>query len=116
MAVAAGNSLVAGVLFHNWDQDAGAVELTVAGDNPRWLTRAVLAEIGRYTFTELGCQVAVMRADPENARVARILRGVGFDRYEIPRLRGRNKGEAIYLLTDEVWQAKGFHKEVSNGT
>lgn len=101
---------VAGVVFHNWDADAGVIELTAAADTPRWLNRAVLADMFGYAFGQLGCQAVVLRVDPENRRMDRIARAYGFVRHDIPRLRGKNKAEAVYVLSDDAWRANGFHR------
>ena len=100
-------------LFNNWHPEAGVIELHAAGRG--WLTRRVLLELFSYPFRQLGCQAVVMRADPANDAVTRIAEPYGFRRYEIPRLRGRDKAEAIYVLGDDEWAANGFHKELKHG-
>jgi RimJ/RimL family protein N-acetyltransferase len=110
-AVAGHGKIVAAVLFHNWDKGAGVIEISAASDNKRWLSRAVLLELFSYAFNRLGCQAVVARIDPENTSLARIFASYGFKRYDLPRLRGRNKGEAVLILGDDDWRANGFHKE-----
>lgn len=115
MAVAHGEEIVAGMVYCNYDKDAGVVEISGAADTPRWLTRPVLHEMFSYAFDELGCQAVVMRVDPGNSRLDRMLRAYGFTRHDLPRMRGREKAEAIYILGDDIWRANGFHKEKSDG-
>lgn len=115
MGVVHHDQVVAVVMFTNYDIRSGVIEVSAASDTPRWLTRPVLWEIYDYSFNQLGCQSAVQRIDPDNLPLARMLTRYGFKRYDIPRLRGRNKGEAIFVLHDDVWLANGFHKENANG-
>lgn len=111
MFVIDGENLVAAMIFHNLDRASGVIEISGAADSARWLTRPVLFDLFAYPFKQLGCQAVVMRVDPGNARLDRILKSYGFTRYDIPRLRGREKAEAIYVLGDDDWRANGFHKE-----
>lgn len=103
--------LVAGVVFSNYDPDAGVIEMSAASDSARWMTRPVLWGMFNYAFNQMACQAVVLRTDPDNTRLARILTAYGFDRYDIPRLRGKNKPESLFILGDDVWRGNGFHKE-----
>lgn len=115
MAVIEGDALQGAAIFHNYDKDAGVIEVSAAAETPRWLTRRVLKDMFGYPFDQLGCQAVIMRVDPDNRRLDRILKAYGFERHDIPRLRGRDKAEALFILTDDVWRANGFHKEQRNG-
>lgn len=105
----------AAVLFNNYQPNAGTIELTAASDDPRWLSRATLWQMFDYAFNQLKCQAAVLRVDPANVRMNRIAKAYGFTDHTIPRLRGRDKAETIYILGDNVWRANGFHKENAHG-
>lgn len=111
MAVEDGGQIIGACLFHNWQPDEGVIELTSASLSPRWLSRPVLRAMFGYAFDGLGCQAAVMRVDPANTRMCRIASAFGFKRYDIPRLRGRNKAEALFILGDDDWRAGRFSKE-----
>lgn len=115
MAVTEGNRIVGACLFHNWQPDEGVIELTSASLSPRWLNRPVLQAMFDYAFNRLRCQAAVMRVDPDNTRMCRIATAFGFKRYDIPRLRGRNKAEALFILGDDEWRGGKFYQESSNG-
>lgn len=111
MAVAEGSQIIGACLFHNWQPDEGVIELTSASVSPRWLNRRVLRAMFGYAFDTLKCQAAVMRVDPANVRMCRIASAFGFKRYDIPRLRGRDKAEALFILGDDEWRAGKFSKE-----
>lgn len=102
-------TLIAGVLYHNWDPDTGVIELTSASTSKRWLTRPVLKAMFALPFDELGCQMAALRVSEHNKPMLRIARAYGFEAYRIPRLRGRDEAEIILTLTDDAWHQSRFH-------
>ena len=97
------------VVFHGYQPDEGVIEMSAAGDH--WLSRSVLRDLFGYVFDTLGCQAAVMRVDPENTRMCRIASAFGFKRYDIPRLRGRDRAEAVFVLGDDDWRASRFNRK-----
>lgn len=115
LAVLDGDNLLGACLFHNWQPDAGVIELTSASLSARWLTRAVLRKMFGYPFDELRCQAVVLRVDPDNAVMCRMAQAFGFKRYDVPRLRGRDKAEALFVLGDDDWRASRFCKENAHG-
>lgn len=114
MAVADGEQIVAAVLFHNWQPQNGVLEISAASDTKMWLSRATLFEIFNYAFNEVGAQAVVACMDAGRPLI-RIFEAYGFKRYEIPRLRGRDKAETVMVLGDDEWKANGFHKEHGHG-
>lgn len=111
MAVLDDGNLLGACLFHNWNRASGVIELTAASASARWLNRPVLREIFGYAFDQLQCQAVVMRVAPENTRMCRIASAFGFKRYDIPRLRGRDKAEAVFVLGDDDWRTGRFSQE-----
>lgn len=114
MAVVHGGKVIAGLVYTNYDPDCGIIEISGAADTPRWLTKPVLREMFEFPFVTLRCQAVVMTADIENNNLASILIRYGFKRYDIPRLRGRDKTGVVFVLSDDDWKANGFHKVKSN--
>lgn len=109
LAVLRDNRVVAAVIFYHWQPEFGTVEISGAGDGP-WLTKGVLDQMAEYVFEEMKCQAVCMRADPDNRRVDRMARAAGFERYDIPHMRGRGKPEATFILTADTWSAGKFCK------
>lgn len=114
MLVADGDRVLAGVMFHNWQPASGVVQISAASDSKRWLTRPILREMFAYAFDTMGAQAVVACMDAGRT-LARIFEAYGFKKYEIPRLRGRDKAEAVMVLGDDEWKANGFHKETDHG-
>ena len=114
LAVADAEKLCAAVLFHNYNPGAGTIEISAASDSKRWLTRPILREIFAFAFLQIGVQAVVARM-AAGRDLARIFTAYGFKKYDIPRLRGRDKAESIMVLSDDDWHANGFHKEFPHG-
>ena len=102
-------------IYQNYTPENGTIEISAAAISPTWLSRQVLREMFSYPFGQLKCQAVVLRCGADDRRMDRIARAYGFQRYDIPRLRGRDKGEAVFILTEEDWRANGFHKEIAHG-
>lgn len=72
--------LVAGVVYHGYDQDCPSVEMSFAASTPKWLTRAIIGELLRYPYDGLGCK-RITGVTPRKATSARrFLEKFGFRR------------------------------------
>ena len=104
MGVVHHDTLIAGMIFHNYSPECETIELSGAAISKRWLTRPVFNEMFRYVFDQVGCQMLVARHSEHNTRLRRMWNAVGATEYLIPRLRGRNEAEAIATYTAEAWR------------
>lgn len=109
MRVFRDDETIGGVIFHEWNPEAGTMCMSAAGE-PGWLNRAVLHAMHSYIFDAVGCQLAVLQVSEHNARMRRIGLAYGYTETRIPRLRGRNEAECILTLADDDWRASRFHK------
>lgn len=103
-------SIAAGIIYHNYDQDAGVIEISAARWEKGWLTPAVLKAMYEFPFLSLGCQAVVQRVSDDDRAQHRMLTHFGFERYRIPRLRGRDAAENIFVLTEEVWRSNNLRR------
>lgn len=103
-----GSKLKGAVAFHDWNPRFETIEFSAASRDESWLSRSVIREIARYAFDELGCQLLVTQNDPEDTRVIRIIKSLGFDQILIPNLRGRGKAGSFMTLTVEQRNASRF--------
>lgn len=111
IAVLKDEELAAGLIYHNYDEAAGVIEISAAAWAKGWMTRRVLGVMYSYPFKDCGCQAVVQRVPDEDTAQHRMLKAYGFERYRIPRLRGRDKAENVYVLTDDAWQANPFNRK-----
>jgi RimJ/RimL family protein N-acetyltransferase len=107
--------LVGGVVYNGYDKGAGLIEMSAGATDKRWLTGPVLHTIFSYPFDGLKCQMVVLRIDPRNKVLVRILERYGFSMVTISRLLGRENAGILATLTEEAWRANGFHKEHQHG-
>lgn len=100
------NSLVAGIVYHNWCPEFETIEVSGAAVDKRWMTRPVLKGLFGYPFSF--CQMILAQHDADN-HIRRIWKAIGADEYRIPRLRGRTRDGYIATLTKEQWEASRFN-------
>lgn len=110
VALDARHRLSAVLVFHNYQPEAGVIEVSAVADDARWAQRGVLKEAFSYIYDQLGCQLAAARCDVSNKRVRRLWKAFGARECVIPRLRGRQMDEAILTLTDDAWRASRFSR------
>lgn len=111
IGIADENGLIGGSVFHAWNPESGVIEISAASVRPNWLSRRMINAMFSYAFDQIQCQLVVMRTSENNASVLNIWDALGFDRYTIPRLRGRNEAECILCLTEEDWRSSKFHRK-----
>lgn len=116
MGVIDKGQLICGIVYHNYNPEAGVIEISGAAKHGRWLTRPVLWAMYNYPFNDAGCQLVVQRSSEKNQMwngrgLPRMLKAYGFVETRIERLRGRDAAEIIFTLTDDAWASNGFHRE-----
>lgn len=72
------NSLVAGLVYHDWRPRQGDVQMTIASRSPRWASRGVLRWVLQYPFVELECRRISLTVRADNTRSQRLVTGLGF--------------------------------------
>lgn len=74
------NTLVAGVVYHNWNPDCQTMELSFAADTSRWLTRNLIRELLSYAFEVNGVNRVHSLTPKSYADARRFLEKFGFKR------------------------------------
>lgn len=110
MGVFQNDELIAGVLYHNYMPEYGTIEMSAASTTKRWVSKVIVRDMMTMPFERLGCQCVIARHDDRRRDLRRIWTRMGAGEYLIPRLRGRDNGEAVALLTEESWLASDFVK------
>jgi RimJ/RimL family protein N-acetyltransferase len=105
--------MIAGLVYHNFDPDAGIIEISGAAlPGKYWLTRETLKHMYRYPFQVCGCQMVVQRTPADNERLLYVLLRYGYDLISIPRMFGRDRDGVLCCLTREAWEANKFNKRL----
>ena len=100
--------LVAGIIYHNFDPDAGVIEISAYSMRRDWLSRAFLRLIFEYPFHQIKCRLVVARISERNSRTLRIWKALGSKLHSIPELRGPEEAEIIATLSRDDWQKSKF--------
>lgn len=113
IGVVDGERLIAGIVYHNYDPEAGIIEISGAAlPKSRWLTRNTLAVMYGYPFLQCHCQMVVQRTPADDERLLAILARYGFMFVPIPRLFGRERDGVACLLTYEDWIDSRFNRKL----
>jgi hypothetical protein len=91
------------IVYHNWQPEAGVIEISAASVNRSWSTRERVKAVFDYPFRH--CRMVVARIGEHNRRARRIWRSLGADEYLIPALRSPTESEVIFTLTADQWRA-----------
>ncbi len=102
--------LVAGFVFHNYDERTGMIEVSGASDVKNWATRMVVTTALDYVFVTCACQMLYARQHFENEAARRGWLHLGGHEVIIPRLFGRDTVGTIITLTDDQWFASKIRK------
>jgi hypothetical protein len=98
------DSLVAGLVYSNYDPDAGIIEMSGAAlPGINWLTRGVIDRMYQYPFLQCGCQMIVQQTAASDERLLGMLAAYDYAFIPVPRLFGRDKDGVLCCLTYEAW-------------
>lgn len=107
--------LVGGMVFHHYWPEAQTIEFSGAAITPKWLTRTILDGLFSYAFDVAGVQLLITRNSGTNTRLHRQLAAYGFDRFDIPRLFGRDDDGVFWTMTEETFRAGRFRVRQADG-
>lgn len=108
MGVYKDGELIAGMVYHNWHEKAGVLEISGGASSKHWLQPKVLKALFSFPFDMVGAQMVVMRVSEKDPTLVRLLKRFGFEGFLIPRLRGRDENEWILTLTDDAWRSSAI--------
>jgi hypothetical protein len=103
--------LIAGLVYHNWDPEAGLIEISGAAlPGEPWLSRETIRRMYQYPFHVCNCQMIAQRLPADDERQQRMLAAYGYMLIRVPRLFGRDRDGVLALLTAEDWAANKFNR------
>lgn len=115
MAVADGDMLIAGVVYHNCDPDAGVIELSAGAVTKRWMRPHVIRMMFNIPFSLLGCQMCLHRVKASNLTMVSQMRRFGHKEFVVPRGAGRNEDMHVFTLTDDDWRQHRLYLPPASG-
>jgi hypothetical protein len=109
------SKLIAGVVWHNYDPEAGIMEISGAAlPGASWISRRTLAHIYQFPFLRCDCQMIVQRVPADNERLLGVLARYDYYFVALPRLFGRDRDGVVCCLTQEAWAANQFNKRLQH--
>jgi len=106
--------LIAGLVYHNYDPDAGIIEISGAAIDKRWLSRGTIARMYQYPFVVCGCQMVYQRTPADNEYLLGMLASYDYCFVKVPRMFGRERDGIICTLTVEDWQNNRFNRRLKH--
>lgn len=106
------NSLVAGVVYHQYRPEQGDCELSVASRSKRWASREVLGALLAYPFRQLECRRISARVRADNRAALRFNLGLGWQVEGVIREWYAPGVDAVMLgMTREEWERGRYYVE-----
>lgn len=100
--------LVAGMVYHNYDPEAGAIELSGYSSRRRMTQKKWASLVFNFPFDSWDIRLLIGRHSEKNRLVRRIWERVGAKEYLIPEVWGPGEAEAIAVLSREQWEQSKF--------
>lgn len=95
--------LIAGMVYHNYDEAAGVIEFGLAATDRKFFNRTTFRRMFEYPFIECGCQMLYTRVRSDNEYLLSQMARLNFSLTLIPRMYGRDADGVIGTLTDDQW-------------
>lgn len=105
-----GETLIGGVIYHNYDPEAGVIEISAGMHPSHQLTRGEWQDVMDAPFVKMDCQMIYFKVAKTNKRLRATLRRMGCKEHIVPRMLGRTKAMAFMTLTDEDWFGGRYSK------
>lgn len=109
VTVMRGGAVVAVIVLHNWQPEAGVIELSAAGAG-YWQSRRIINDVMTLCYDTMGCQMVMMRNSARDEATVANSRRLGFEGVLLPRMRGRDHDEWLFTLTDDQWKTSRIYK------
>lgn len=105
IGLAEGETVIAGVVYHNYLKAYGNIEISMAAETPRWATPETLKVFLSYPFRQLRC-IRVTTCTPQsNKRALKFNYGIGFQKEGVIR-QGYGKHENMVICGLTYQEAK----------
>jgi len=115
IGVVEGGLMIAGIVYHNWEPEAGIIEISAAAlPGHYWMTRETLKRMFQYPFHHLDCQMVVQRIPADDERQQFMMARFNYTFIPFPRLFGRHRDGVICHLTREAWETNKFNARMKH--
>lgn len=80
LAVVNGDKVLAGIIYHDYQEDHDSIQLSMAAESPMWARREVIAALLDYPFNQLGCFRLFTITPIDNKIALKVNSHIGFHR------------------------------------
>lgn len=116
IGVVNGDSLIAGVVFHDYHPIYRTICIQLCSENSKWASRRTIEAIGNYPFIQLDCQRVTTLINSNNPAALRLAKGIGF-KIEAVLERAAGENDIVVLrLFKEEWISGKFYRGITHGT
>ncbi|MEM6602516.1 MAG: hypothetical protein AAF621_00545 [Pseudomonadota bacterium] len=96
--------IIAGVIFHNYNPDAGTIEFSCYAAEKKWLSRKILNQILHYPFDELGLRIVFANFSEKQKHIKHMAERLGATTHILPDLWGVDEAKIVAILKAEDWK------------
>lgn len=93
---------IAGLVLFNLNDRTGTLEMAVAAEDRRWMTRSIIAAVFEYAFGQ--ARMVYVRTTEDKKHVRRIWKRLGAKEVIIEDFMGEGIGQAVLTLTKADWE------------
>lgn len=110
MGVVRDGVLVGGVVFHDWRTETNTMQLSVAGEPCRWLTRSVINDTMRFAFDLMKVSAVYAMVSESNPVALKMDRAIFANEAYVPHMFGEGKGGYMLTLSEKEWRAHRLYR------
>lgn len=110
MGVVRDGLLVGGVVFHDYRTETGTMQLTIAGEHARWVTRRVINDAMRFPFELMGCGAIWAMISAENHTSLKMNRMIFPNESTVRHAFGQNRDGHMMTMGAEEWKAHRLYR------
>lgn len=104
MGVMRDGKLVGGVVFHDYRTETNTMQLSVAGDEGRWLTRRVINATMFFAFDLMKVSAVYAMVRETNAVALKMDRAIFANEAYVPHMFGEDVGGYMLTISEKEWR------------
>lgn len=110
LGVVNNDSLIAGVVYHDYHPIYRTICIQLCCDDPHWASRRTIERLGNYPFIELGVNRVTALVNSNNTRGIRLAKGVGFKEEARLEKAAGDQDIIVFRLFRDEWIKGKFYR------
>lgn len=108
IGVTVDNRLAAGFIYNNWQPRYRSIEMSIAADTPKWISKNIVHNLLAYPFWQLNINRLVLVTAADNIRACRLGDGLGFVREAEMKEFFGDKDAVAFRMFRRDWERSKF--------